>query len=321
LSKLDSILKQNAEIKDFKVYDTQMEWDLFLEKVEAATSPSIPSINEQKETKFFTLFNVAKSIAAVFMVVFFCIWTLKKPENNRSSITAAAGQSLELADGSIIVSKGAKLDYPTTFTGQENRTIYLDGNAEFDVKRSILPFYVYAGKLKVDVVGTKFNISQSKDTINIENKEGVVKVSEIANPENKVTLYQGDKYQYINGQFKDLNVKVIVEIPDTTIVQEKVVPKTTVKEEKVTDVTTPTVVESGSTYKLGSVLKDYILKQNKKVVKIDKKFKYDPEMRVKLNLNLPYQELINNLKNKGIIDTQAGECEGCIIIVAPGSKG
>ena len=308
-------------MKDFKVYDTQMEWDLFLEKVESATNPSIPSINEQKQTKFFTLFNVVKSIAPVFMVVFFCIWTLKKPENNRSSITAAAGQSLELADGSIIVSKGAKLDYPTTFTGQENRTIYLDGNAEFDVKRSILPFYVYAGKLKVDVVGTKFNISQSKDTINIENNEGVVKVSEIANPENKVTLYQGDKYQYINGQFKDLNVKVIVEIPDTTIVQEKVVPKPIVKEEKVSDVTTPTVVESGSTYKLGSVLKDYILKQNKKVVKIDKKFKYDPEMRVKLNLNLPYQELINNLKNKGIIDTQPGECEGCIIIVAPVSKG
>jgi hypothetical protein len=316
LSKLDSILKQNAEIKDFQVYDTQVEWDLFLEKVE--NSEKVES-TKTESTKIFTFYNFLRSVAAIFVLVFFCIWTLKKPENIRNTFEAASGKSIELVDGSTILSQGATINYPTTFAEQNTRTIYLEGNATFDVKKSILPFYVYAGKLKVDVIGTKFDIVQTKDTINIENKEGTVKVSEILNPKNAVTLYQGDKFQYINGQFKNLNAIEVTK--DTTEFTKKPVEVSPEPKKKEIKETKPVVVETGSTYKLGSVLKDYILKQNKKVVKIDKKFKYDPEMRVKLNLNLPYQELINNLKNKGIIDTQPGDCEGCIIITGPKSQG
>ncbi len=316
MSKLDSILKQNAEIKDFKVYDTQMEWDLFLEKVENTEKVEQP---ETKSTKIFTFYNFLGSVAAIFVLVFFCIWTLKKPDNLRNTFVAAAGKSIELVDGSTILSQGATINYPTSFAEQNSRTVYLEGNATFDVKKSILPFYVYAGKLKVDVIGTKFDIFQYKDTINIENKEGTVKVSEISNPKNAVTLYQGDKFQYVNGEFKNLNAVEVTK--DTIAFQKEQTEVLPVSQKKEIEETKPVVEETGSTYKLGSVLKDYILKQNKKVVKIDKKFKYDPEMRVKLNLNLPYQELINNLKNKGIIDTQPGTCEGCIIIIAPESKG
>jgi hypothetical protein len=180
-----------------------------------------------------------------------------------------------------------------------------------------LPFYVYVGKLKVEVIGTKFNILQRKDTINIENNEGTVMVSEIVNPTNAVTLNKGDKFQYINGKFNDLNIKDTIVVKDTVTVTKNSVKRTSVKEDKVAEEPKSEVKETGSTYKL----KDYILKQNKKTVKIDKKFKYDPEMRVKLNLNLSYQELISTLKNKGIIDTKPGECEGCIIIIAPGENG
>lgn len=318
MSKLDSILKQNSEIKDFKVYDTQAEWDLFLDKVE--TSENI-IIKEKKSSITIHLYSVIRSVAALFILVFFCIWTLRKPEKVRSTFEVPSGQSLVLADGSKIVSKGAKIDYPTTFVGQNSRTIYVDGHAEFDVKKSILPFYVYVGKLKVEVIGTKFNILQRKDTINIENNEGTVMVSEIVNPANAVTLNKGDKFQYTNGQFYNLNVKDTIIFNDTVNVAKNSVKRTSVKEGKVVEEPKSEVKEAGSIYKLGSVLKDYILKQNKKTVKIDKKFKYDPEMRVKLNLNLSYQELISTLKNKGIIDTKPGECEGCVIIIAPGEKG
>ncbi len=313
MNKLDSILKQNSEIKDFKVYDTQAEWDLFMEKVEGAPTVIHQEVETRKVAKTFSFYTLIQSIAALFVLVLFCLWTLKKPEKLRESFTATEPKTLELLDGTkIILENGAKIDYPITFEGQNTRNVDLDGNASFDVKKSIMPFNVYIGTLKVEVIGTKFLISAAKDTIFIENQEGVVKIANSAKLDQAIVLHKGDKFQYLNGQFKYLNIK-------DTLFQAKVMvnkkqdiasPKPTVEKK-----------EAGSTYKLGSVIKNYILKHNKKLVKIDKKFKYDPEMRVKLNINLPYQDILAKLKSKGIIDTKPGDCEGCIIIIAPKDKG
>jgi hypothetical protein len=79
------------------------------------------------------------------------------------------------------------------------------------------------------------------------------------------------------------------------------------------------VKPEGSVYKLGSVLKDYLVKQNKKLIKIDKKFKFDPEQRVRINLSSDFNEIIKSLKSQGIIDTKPGDCPDCIIIIAPDS--
>ena len=74
--------------------------------------------------------------------------------------TANATQTtkfVRLPDGStVVLSPRSQLRYPTDY-GQQNRTVYLQGEATFDVaKDAQKPFFVYAGEVVTKVLGTKF---------------------------------------------------------------------------------------------------------------------------------------------------------------------
>lgn len=64
-----------------------------------------------------------------------------------------------LPDGSVVwLSAASSLEYPEKFPG-DMRTIHLEGEAFFDVKRdSDRPFVVHSGPLYTSVLGTSFNI-------------------------------------------------------------------------------------------------------------------------------------------------------------------
>ncbi|HEY0176676.1 MAG TPA: FecR family protein, partial [Pedobacter sp.] len=75
-------------------------------------------------------------------------------------ITKAGEQKIiTLTDGSrIILNNASKLTYPSVFS-RNKREVYLSGEAFFDVKHdSSRPFLVHASHLKVQVLGTSFNI-------------------------------------------------------------------------------------------------------------------------------------------------------------------
>ena len=66
-------------------------------------------------------------------------------------------QRIRLPDGSLVVlAPHSQLRYPTTY-GQQNRTVYLQGEATFDVAKDAQhPFLVYAGEVTTKVLGTRF---------------------------------------------------------------------------------------------------------------------------------------------------------------------
>ena len=74
----------------------------------------------------------------------------------------------------------SSLAYPTTFTGQQNRTVQLSGEAYFEVaKDKFHPFIVKTRKEEVTVLGTHFNINSYADEPSVKTTlaEGHVKVS------------------------------------------------------------------------------------------------------------------------------------------------
>ena len=79
--------------------------------------------------------------------------TLKIPNGKRFE--------LQLSDGTIVhLNSGTTLKYPVKFIAGENRQVFLDGEAFFDVaKDKKHPFIVNADKLNVRVLGTHFNVS------------------------------------------------------------------------------------------------------------------------------------------------------------------
>ena len=84
-----------------------------------------------------------------------------------------------LSDGSsILLSKNARLSYPSSFSGNK-REVYLDGEAFFEVaKKPEMPFFVYANEIVTKVIGTSFRITAIKGekNINVIVKTGKVSV-------------------------------------------------------------------------------------------------------------------------------------------------
>src|SRR5699024_6029080 len=66
---------------------------------------------------------------------------------------------IKLADGTIVhLNSASTLKYPIQFSGNENRQVYLEGEAYFEVSHdSIHPFVVKTSPLTIKVLGTKFN--------------------------------------------------------------------------------------------------------------------------------------------------------------------
>lgn len=84
---------------------------------------------------------------------------------------------LELSDGSVVtVNAGTKLKYPVNFIKDNNRTVFLDGEAFFDVaKDKDHPFVVTTDDMDIEVLGTKFNVTsytedQKTSTVLIDGK-------------------------------------------------------------------------------------------------------------------------------------------------------
>ena len=79
--------------------------------------------------------------------------TLKIPYGKRFQI--------QLSDGTLVhLNAGTTLKYPVKFIAGENRQVFLDGEAYFDVaKDKSHPFVVNANNLNIRVLGTHFNVS------------------------------------------------------------------------------------------------------------------------------------------------------------------
>lgn len=89
---------------------------------------------------------------------------------------------LSLPDGTQIwVNAASKVKYPLTFAAT-SREVELEGEAFFDVKNigsglDKLPFIVYTGGQKLEVLGTVFNVNSYGDNIHTTLVEGSVKLS------------------------------------------------------------------------------------------------------------------------------------------------
>lgn len=101
--------------------------------------------------------------------------------------------SLQLADGSEVwLNAGSTITYPTSFAGN-TRDVTITGEAYFSVaKDKTKPFFVTAGGMKVEVVGTAFNVMAYSDeeATRTTLAEGIVKAS---NTENEIELKPGEQ--------------------------------------------------------------------------------------------------------------------------------
>ena len=136
-----------------------------------------------------------------------------------------APQIIQLSDGSkVTLNTGSRISYESVFTG-DNRTVYLSGEAFFDVaKNPNKPFLVYANELVTKVLGTSFMIKayQNDKEVTVEVKTGRVSVSTKHDQEDKtitknnaltgLVLTPNQKIVF-NRQVEQLT-KTLVDVPE-----------------------------------------------------------------------------------------------------------
>lgn len=110
---------------------------------------------------------------------------------------------VQLSDGTIVyLNAGTSLRYPVQFVKNQNRQVYLLGEAYFEVEKDKAhPFTVNTQNINVEVLGTKFNVDTYTENISTD----VVLV------EGKVSLYKDEKTNqnqvYLKPGMKGSNIK------------------------------------------------------------------------------------------------------------------
>jgi transmembrane sensor len=130
----------------------------------------------------------------------------------------AFGQIMKvtLADGSVVtLNANSKLRYAKDFLGSNQREIWIDGEAFFDVAKRMVkgkkqPFTVHANDLSIQVLGTAFNVNNRRGTVNVALEHGQVKVVDENNNTNHVMLKPGEGVTHSDQKKQLLKEKVAV---------------------------------------------------------------------------------------------------------------
>ena len=137
--------------------------------------------------------------------------TIDKLVYNTIKIPYGKRFELQLSDGTIVhLNSGTTLKYPVKFIASENRQVFLDGEAFFDVaKDKTHPFVVNADNLNIRVLGTHFNVSnypedKLTDVVLVEGSVGLYTANEKFNAQKNTILKPGFKgsFSKIDHQIK-----------------------------------------------------------------------------------------------------------------------
>lgn len=136
---------------------------------------------------------------------------LEKLSYNTIKIPYGKKFQLQLSDGTLVhLNSGTTLKYPIKFITGENRQVFLDGEAFFDVaKDKKHPFIVNADNLNVRVLGTHFNVSNypedaATDVVLVEGSVGMYHTNEDFNADKNTILKPGYK-----GSFNKENASIM----------------------------------------------------------------------------------------------------------------
>lgn len=161
----------------------------------------------QTQQKRFGLTHKLLKIAAILIIPLLSIvgsylyieQYVYSPELIQCYVEEGEKQELTLPDGSTVnINSGSVLIYPKEFRG-DTRTLFLMGEANFQVyKDKKHPFIVKTSHVKVQALGTKFNIQaySESDKITTTLENGAVKVAKIEDDENAFILSPNEQLEY-----------------------------------------------------------------------------------------------------------------------------
>jgi ferric-dicitrate binding protein FerR (iron transport regulator) len=157
ISEEEDIMKMWNDLKfsDTEPIDIDRAWDNINKRIEA--EPVVVTMHRN------TLLRSFIRIAAMVIIVAGMGWFLfEVAAPQRITVTSSASEKnieVQLADGSsVYLNRNSRLTYPENFRSGTRR-VTLRGEAYFDIARDEEhPFIIDAGRAKIKVLGTSFNV-------------------------------------------------------------------------------------------------------------------------------------------------------------------
>ena len=176
-------------------FNTNRAWNKVDAVIAAARKPEVPVIRMSK---------MAIGVAASVLLAIAIWWLLGRNGDEMLRVTATAStQEIRLDDGSVVtLRKGATLEYPRSFNGQE-RNVSLAGEAFFNVaKNPAKQFKVAAAGAEVSVLGTSFSVNSKPDGVQLIVKTGRVKFGSATDTAAQLIVVAGERALLSGGKLQ-----------------------------------------------------------------------------------------------------------------------
>ncbi|MFN0255412.1 FecR family protein [Pedobacter ureilyticus] len=167
----ERIWKESEALAQASTVDEELAWQKFKQRVDEKQT-TVPVVKKLKLAQFWL------RIAAVFAICFGSWLVYQNLNGYTDLVSSEVVLNQELPDGSkLVLNKNTSISYASNF--KSNRKVELEqGEVFFDVAHDRShPFVIDIKGVKVEVVGTSFNIKRFKNAVEVIVETGVVKVS------------------------------------------------------------------------------------------------------------------------------------------------
>ena len=171
--------------------EVDMEW----ERLEKSIDFKAITPKAAERSLFANVYRYAAALLIIVLAGFTAYYFLYNQESEQL-VAELQIQEVELSEGSkVTINSNSKLTYPKKFE-KDKRVVALSGEAFFEVaKDPNRPFIINAGEIRVEVLGTSFNVKahETHDNIEVTVSSGKVAVYRTNNPDERVILIKGQK--------------------------------------------------------------------------------------------------------------------------------
>ncbi|BAV08913.1 FecR family protein [Filimonas lacunae] len=183
------------------------------------------SLQEKKLQRKRYVRMFATGIAACLCLLVASLWYV----NSRVTVSTTLGEhrTITLPDNSeVTLNANSSLTYYRAWWWHKKREVWLAGEGLFKVQyqdkdaAGVPPaerFTAYAGKLKVEVLGTTFNVKERRNRVIIALLEGKVKVTEEAHVDKPVILQKGEVFRMAEGKVETSQVNQLTNQPQAWV--------------------------------------------------------------------------------------------------------
>jgi len=185
------------KVRGLTTDDIDSEWNKLESRIDTIDIHHHMPVGEQKG--IFTLYRVAAAIL-FFMIAAFAVYYYLNKTGEQEWVAENISRIVELPDGTkVTLNNHSTLTFGRGFN-EKLRNVYLTGEAFFEVVRDEQkPFVIQTDDVKIEVLGTSFNVHayEANEKVEVVVNTGKVAVYKRGDKKEKIILHRGEKGIYV----------------------------------------------------------------------------------------------------------------------------